>query len=276
MKFSKKTIIAAAGAVVAVAAISIVTSKISDKPATPSDAAIATQTDAVEIIASTAEESSVVTTQAISKTPLPASAKVNNVPYINQHELGYPMGCEAASGTMLLNYYGYEVSMAQVVAAVPSGKGKYQVGDIWYAADPFEEFVGSPKNKSSDGAYGCFVKPLAEGISRFAGERVKNISECTVDDLFRHIADGSPVVIWGASNGATLSNGVVWQCVDKEGNPTGKSFQEIKREHCMVLIGYDAQYVYLNDPSKGANIAQEKSLFISNWNKLYCQAIVIV
>lgn len=207
---------------------------------------------------------------------IPESAKIENVPYINQHKLGYPMGCEAASGTMLLRYYGYDVSMADVVAAVPSGKGKYQIGDTWYAADPFEEFVGDPRNTSSEGAYGCFAKPLATGMSKFAGDRVTDISGCTVEELFRHISQGRPAVIWGASNEATLTDGVSWQCVDKNGKSTGKYFQEIKREHCMVLVGYDSEYVYLNDPSHNAYLAQNKDLFISNWIKLYSQAIVII
>lgn len=216
------------------------------------------------------------TTAPAADSAVPAAAKVQNVPYINQHQLGYPMGCEAASGTMLLKFYGYDVSMADVVAAIPSGKGKYKVGDTWYAADPFEEFVGDPRNTSSEGAYGCFAKPLAVGMSKFAGERVTDISGCTVEELFLHVSQGRPVVVWGASNEATLSNGVSWQCVDKNGKLTGKYFQEIKREHCMVLVGYDEQYVYLNDPSHNSYRAQDKKQFISNWTKLYSQAIIIV
>ena len=44
---------------------------------------------------------------------------------------------------------------------------------------------------------------------------------------------------------------------------------------CMVLIGYDAENVILHDPSKGESIIQTKELFVSNWEKLFKQAIII-
>lgn len=64
--------------------------------------------------------------------------------------------------------------------------------------------------------------------------------------------------------------GVTWKYPDGSG-----SFEEIVGEHCFVLIGYDNEYVYLNDPSVGKNAKQPKSKFISNWKKLYSQAIII-
>ena len=207
--------------------------------------------------------------------PLPSSAKIDNVPYLNQISLGYPMGCEAVSGTMLLNFYGYDVTAHQMVGAVPTGSKKYQKDGVWYAADPFEEFVGDPRKKRADGAYGCFAKPLAEGMSKFAGDRVKNISGCSVEDLFRHVSNGKPVVVWGASKDVVIYEGVEWQCVDSNGNLTGKTYQELVREHCMVLIGYTQDSVILHDPSKGANKTQPMSQFTANWEKLFCQAIII-
>ena len=71
-------------------------------------------------------------------------------------------------------------------------------------------------------------------------------------------------------NGGDLRNGVKWLYKDGSG-----SFQELIGEHCAVLIGYDDNYVYLNDPSAGKNVKQNKSKFISNWEKLYSQAIII-
>lgn len=42
-----------------------------------------------------------------------------------------------------------------------------------------------------------------------------------------------------------------------------------------MLIGYDGENVYLNDPSAGKEVSQPKSKFMSNWYKLHSQAIVI-
>lgn len=215
------------------------------------------------------------TTEPTTLPPLPPNAKIDNVPYLNQISLGYPMGCEAVSGAMLLNFYGYDVTAHEMVDAVPTGSKKYQKDGVWYAADPFEEFVGDPRKKRADGTYGCFAKPLAEGMSKFAGDRVKDISGCTVEDLFRHVSNGKPVVVWGASTDVVIYEGVEWQCVDSSGNPTGKTYQELVREHCMVLTGYTQNSVILHDPSKGADKTQPMSQFTANWTKLFSQAIII-
>lgn len=215
------------------------------------------------------------TTVAATKAPIPASAKIENVPYINQIELGFPMGCEAVSATMLLKFYGYDVSVQQMIDSVPTGSGKYEKDGVWYAADPFEMFAGDPRKRRTEGSYGCFAKPLLTAMNKFAGGRAKDISGAETEELFRYVSEGKPVVVWGASNGNTIKEGVIWQCVDKDGKPTGKTFTELEREHCMVLIGYDKDNVILHDPSKGANILQTKALFNANREKLFMQAIII-
>ena len=215
------------------------------------------------------------TTVPTTKAPLPATAKIENVPYINQIAIGFPMGCEAVSATMLLKFYGYDVSAQQMIDAVPTGSGKYEKDGVWYAADPFEMFAGDPRKRRTEGSYGCFAKPLLTAMNKFAEGRAKDISGATTEELFRYVSEGKPVVVWGASNGNTIKEGVVWQCVDKDGKPTGKTFTELEREHCMVLIGYDKENVILHDPSKGENILQTQELFNSNREKLFMQAIII-
>lgn len=71
-------------------------------------------------------------------------------------------------------------------------------------------------------------------------------------------------------NAESPKKGVAWNYPDGSGK-----FEEIIGEHCFVLIGYDDKYVYLNDPSMGQNVKQPRDKFISNWRKLYSQAIVI-
>lgn len=200
---------------------------------------------------------------------------ISNVPYINQFNIGLPTGCEAVSATMVLQYYGYKVTPEQVIAATPTGKGKYQVDGVWYAANPFEEFVGDPHKRLKDGSYGCFSKPIVTAMNTFAGGRAKNISGCSESELYRYVAAGKPVVVWGVRDGGQTTNGVTWKYVDKDGNLIDGSYKELVHEHCFVLIGYDDKYVYLNDPSAGKNATQTKAAFSRNWNKLYKQAIVI-
>lgn len=195
---------------------------------------------------------------------------IKNVPYLNQFSLGYPNGCEAVSGTMLLRYYGYNVSASKIVDATPCGDGIHKVDGKWVAADPFEVFVGHPSKKKNEGAYGCFSKPLVQAMSTVAGSRVKNASGCSFDDLLGYVKDGKPVVVWCVRGGTPVRNERTWTFPDGSG-----TYTEQYGEHCAVLIGYDSKNVYLNDPSAGQNVTQSISAFKSNWLALHSQAIII-
>lgn len=221
---------------------------------------------------------------------------ISNVPYLNQFSLGYPTGCEAVSATMAARYAGYNVSSAQVIAATPTDeKGKRQetktvevtvekvneeTGEIeiitqtqeqtdWYGGNPFEVFVGHPSKKLNQGSYGCYAKPITVALQS-CGVPATNISGCSIDTLFNYISNGKPVIVWCKKNAGDLTEGVTWKYEDGSG-----SYTELVGEHCAVLIGYDGEYVYLNDPSAGQNVKQPKAKFISNWYKLFSQAVII-
>lgn len=221
---------------------------------------------------------------------------IDNVPYINQFSLGYPTGCEAVSATMAAQYAGYNVSSAQIISATPTDtKGKRQetrtvevsvervneeTGETetvvttesttdWYGGNPFEVFVGHPTKGLSTGSYGCFAKPITIALQA-CGVPATNISGCSIDTVLNYVANGKPVVVWCKKNAGDLTEGVTWKYEDGSG-----SYTELVGEHCAVLIGYDADYVYLNDPSAGKNVKQPRAKFTSNWYKLFSQAVII-
>lgn len=221
---------------------------------------------------------------------------IANVPYINQFSLGYPTGCEAVSATMAAQYAGYNVSSAQIISATPTDtKGKRQetrtvevsvekvneeTGETetvvttesvtdWYGGNPFEVFVGHPTKGLSTGSYGCFAKPITIALQA-CGVPATNISGCSIDTVLNYVANGKPVVVWCKKNAGDLTEGVTWKYEDGNG-----SYTELVGEHCAVLIGYDADYVYLNDPSAGKNVKQPRAKFTSNWYKLFSQAVII-
>lgn len=207
----------------------------------------------------------------ISSDNIITSYHIKNVPYLNQISLGYPTGCEAVSAAMLLKYKGYNVSAQNIIDNTRNGSKKYKAENgLWYGANPFEEFVGHPSRGLSKGSYGVFAKPITEAMQVYAGSRVKNISGVSENELFNQVSKGNPVVVWCVKNGGNLTQGVTWNYEDGSG-----IFQELVGEHCAVLIGYDENYVYLNDPSAGKNVKQSRSKFISNWKTLFSQAIIV-
>ena len=196
---------------------------------------------------------------------------IEGIPYLNQFTLGYPTGCEAVSATMLLQFKGYDITVEDIVENTPTQeRGKYQQGNQIYAGNPFEEFVGHPGKGKSEGSYGCFAEPIVVAMQKFAGDKVKNISGCDEETLFSYIDEGEPIVVWGIKNAGDIEEGVIWKYPDGSG-----SFKELIGEHCFVLIGYDEQLVYLDDPSAGRHVEQPKEKFIKNWKALYSQAIIV-
>lgn len=196
---------------------------------------------------------------------------IDGIPYLNQFTLGYPTGCEAVSATMLLQFKGYDVTVEDIVENTPTQeRGKYMHENQVYAGNPFEVFVGHPSKGKSEGSYGCFAEPIVVAMQKFAGNKVKNISGCDEETLFSYIDKGEPVVVWGIKNAGDIEEGVTWKYPDGSG-----SFKELIGEHCFVLIGYDEQLVYLDDPSAGRHVEQPKEKFIKNWKALYSQAIIV-
>lgn len=141
--------------------------------------------------------------------------------------------------------------------------------EVLYGGNPFSVFVGHPTKRLAEGSYGCFAGPIVTALNK-SGISCTDISNCSRDTLLGYIREGKPVIVWCVKNAGDLVAEETWQYPDGSG-----SFTKLKGEHCAVLIGYDENNVYLNDPSAGENVKQPIEKFFSNWNQLYCQAIII-
>ena len=195
---------------------------------------------------------------------------IKSVPFISQRKLKYPMGCEAVSATMVAQFEGFNVEAKEIIDNTPTDElGKRKKGNVWIGADPFKVFVGHPSKTRGQGSYGCFADPIITAL-RACQIPCTNISGCSLDILYSYIDHNKPVVVWCTAKDYNLKDGVTWQFPDGSG-----SFKELVYEHCAVLIGYDNENIYLNDPYDGAGIKQDKLKFESNWLKLYSQAIII-
>ena len=199
---------------------------------------------------------------------------IKNVPFLDQMALGYPTGCEAVSATMAARFAGYNVPVEAIINNTPTdslGKRQETVDQetIWVGENPFKYFVGHPTKTQSQGSYGCFAEPIVIALKK-TGIPCTNISGCSVDTLYSYIEKNKPVIVWCRRNALDLTQGVTWQYPDGSG-----SFVEWIGEHCSVLIGFDENNVYLNDPIAGKSVSQPKWKFESNWHILYDQAIII-
>lgn len=198
------------------------------------------------------------------------------IPYVNQLN-SYPTGCEAASACMLLKYYGYDITIDQMVSIIPRENLVYK-NNKWYGPDINEKFVGDPRYgyRSSIRGYGAFSPVITKSLQSAIDQRngthtAKNVSKCSFDTLLGYISNGQPAVVWATYNMQDPTEVNAWYI-----NGTGEYFEYPKGTHVMVLCGYDKNNVYIMDPYNYSTAKVfTKSSFKSHWELLGKQAIIL-
>lgn len=196
------------------------------------------------------------------------SKKIIEVPYISQAGL-YPTGCESVSTVMLLRYLGIKITVDGFIEKYLI-KQNFEVREgIVYGPDPRKVFCGNPY--SEDGM-GCYAPVICEAMNRVFAENIGEYDEqeqtnpaCesvksgktlkgtytavdetnkAVEDLLTEYIDRDmPVIFWACIDMREPVTGPDWELLDGSG-----TFTWISNEHCMLLVGYDEEGYYFNDP----------------------------
>ena len=164
------------------------------------------------------------------------------VPYIDQ-SVKYPTGCESVSAVMLLQYLGYEISVDEFISKYLECRDMEIREGVLYGPDPNECFCGSPYDEDS---YGIYAGGLKKALDKAAGDRYcfEDESGTSIQELIRkYIDQDMPVIFWACINMRKEIPGPEWKLLD-----TGERFLWTSNEHCMLLIGYDEENYYFNDP----------------------------
>ena len=144
---------------------------------------------------------------------------VNNI--LQNPEL--PTGCEAVSATIVLNYYGANMSKTELV-------DKY----LPYSDDPNQGFCGGTPYDKPDGSDLQWVAaaPIATAMNQALvahgmNYTAKDISGTSFENVLTYVKNGQPIVFWALENMRVGS-------------------------HTLVLMGYDldAGVCYFADPMK--------------------------
>lgn len=198
-----------------------------------------------------------------------------DVPYISQNK-EYPTGCELVSASMLLSFYGFNITAGELI-----DKGYIKQADLEYSyddenriycADPNEAFIGDPRTESG---YGCYAPALLSGLKKYLENEyfdVVNLSEISLHDLCMEYIDfGEPVIVWASIDmNQTVVAENAWTIKE-----TGEKFNWISNEHCLVLVGYDDENYYFNDPQKDAAVPYKKETVEKHYKELGSQAITV-
>lgn len=198
--------------------------------------------------------------------------KLIQVPYIDQTEK-YPTGCESISAVMLLRYLGYDITPETFINRYLTKRDfTFRQGRL-YGPHPDDAFIGSPYNNDK-GSYGCYAPCIAAALRRAVGARFQVQAERgrTVSWLLEQFIDRDmPVVFWATLNMEPSSPGIVWRLDDREGE-----FQWINHQHCLLLVGYDREKYYFNDPwlNHGC-IGYDRPLVEQRYREMGQQAVVL-
>ena len=191
---------------------------------------------------------------------------IEGVPHVSQlPEL--QRGCEVTSLTMLLQYEGIEadkMTLAEQIHKIPFRDANYVRGN------PYDGFVGDIYTFSKSG-YGVYHGPIARLAENYLPGKVKDITGQSIDAVYELVDSGSPVWVIINSTYAPLpeSEFTVWET--NSGN-----VKITYREHSVVIVGYDKNFIYMNDPlASDGYKAVPRIPFEKAWIQMGSQAIAI-
>jgi uncharacterized protein YvpB len=190
-----------------------------------------------------------------------------NVALIKQNpELKY--GCEVTSLAMVLNYAGVKINKMELYHAIQKDSDpliRSARGDIIRWGNPSHGFVGDMTGHRP--GYAVFDQPMIQLINKYLPGRAVNLTNQPFENVLNHVAKGYPIVVWTTGDYRLPDRWESWY----HGQQLIKTPLDL---HAVVLVGYDAQYVYLNDPLSGRKqVKVEKQQFIASWKALNCRAV---
>ena len=197
-----------------------------------------------------------------------SSQRLIEVPCICQYP-NLPTGCEAVAATMVLNYYGENITAEKFAGEwLRADSNFYRKNGKLYGPDPNEVFAGNPFSKNS---YGCFAGPIVTAVNENSTDFSAHIIKGkTLQQLCEeYIENNKPILIWATMGmrGATYGNS--WYLCD------GTLFTWTAGEHCLVLVGYNEEFYFFNDPMSGSTVAFKKNVAEKRFSELKMQAVVI-
>jgi len=197
--------------------------------------------------------------------PLASSARIE-APIVKQKpEL--PSGCEVTALTMLLQFYGLPKDKIELAAEMKHDTTPLKRnadGSIAYWGNPNLGFVGDATGASK--GFGIYHSALFDLLHRYVPTAV-DLTAQSWDKVEQQLREGIPAVVWTTIDYQVPDRWVVWD------TPIGP-IQTTFMEHAVLLVGFDEQHVYINDPLSGkGQVELDKAQFISTWEAMGKQAL---
>ncbi len=194
---------------------------------------------------------------------------LQDVPVISQFP-DFPTGCETISAIIAIKYAGDNITAEEFCDNYLKKSSNFYFKDgKRYGPDPYESFIGSPKNEN---AYGCMAPVIERAMNAYyKGRRtVVNDTGTELSALCGKYTDrGIPCLVWVSINMIEPYYTRTWYLEN------GETYRWLANEHCMVLIGYDSDYYYFSDPYAGAVVKYQKQIAEERYKAFGMQALAI-
>ncbi len=216
------------------------------------------------------EKDTASTNRTFERIPAPQAYSIEGVPIMHQFP-DYPTGCESLSAVMALQHAGISVSVDEFIDRhLPMSSRFYWEDGKNYGPSPYEHFIGSPRSTDS---YGCMAPVIEKALTSCLGnkQRVKNVGGYSLSELCeQYVSRDIPVLVWVTIKMIEIQPTNSWYLSD------GTRFTWPGNEHCMVLVGYDKNNYYFNDPYVGATVSYKRARAETRYAQMGKQALVIL
>jgi uncharacterized protein YvpB len=211
----------------------------------------------------------------VQQTPIPSimpdvkvrkASAMLSAPVISQ----YPelkSGCEITTLAMMLQFYGIKKSKLDLLPEMQYDNTTVKLDSnkkIIYWGNPNLGFVGDVTGRTI--GFGIYHTALLALLKKYIPTAI-DLTGKPFEVLEDKIAEGIPVEVWTTIK---FQESVDWIEWDTSIGPLRTTFSE----HAVLLVGYDKDNVYVNDPLSGlSQIKINKALFIRTWEMMEKQAI---
>ena len=176
-------------------------------------------------------------------------------------------GCEITTLAMMLQYYGINESKLSLLPEMKYDKTAYIVDSndkITFWGNPNVGFVGDITGREK--GFGIYHTALIDLLKKYIPSAV-DLTGKSFETLEDKIEEGIPVEVWTTIH---YQDSVEWMVWDTGLGPIKTTLSE----HAVLLVGYDKDNVYVNDPYTGlSQVKVNKALFIRTWEMMDKQAI---
>lgn len=180
-----------------------------------------------------------------------------------------PNGCEITALAMLLQFYGIAKDKMDLLPEIKKDPASLKTdlkGNIIFWGNPNNGFVGDITGKGK--GYGIYSGALFHLLHKYIPTGI-DLTGRPFEELEKKVSDGIPVLVWTTTT-FTVPKQNQWLTWDSPSGPVRATMLE----HTVLLVGYDEQHVYVNDPLSGRQkVRIEKQQFIETWQIMGKQAL---